>query len=205
MIYRKIFKPIADRFFALVLILFFSPVLIVVAIVLRVKLGSPVFFTQKRPGKDARIFTIYKFRTMTNDRGAEGELLPDEARLIGAGKAARAMSLDELPQLFNVLKGEMSFIGPRPLLPEYLPLYNEFEARRHEVLPGITGWAQVNGRNDQSWEKRFELDVFYVDNLSFALDFKIALMTIAKVLARSDVNEKGSATKNPFMGSVKSL
>ena len=166
-------------------------------------MGSPILFRQKRPGKDEKIFGIYKFRTMTNEKDADGNLLPDEQRLVGIGKFIRSTSLDELPQLFNVLKGEMSFVGPRPLLIEYLDLYNETQKRRHDVKPGITGWAQVNGRNAISWEQKFEYDVWYVDNQSFWLDMKILWMTFLKVVKRSDISSSSSATMEKFEGSEK--
>lgn len=166
-------------------------------------MGSPILFRQKRPGKDEKIFGIYKFRTMTNEKDADGNLLPDEQRLVGIGKFIRSTSLDELPQLFNVLKGEMSFVGPRPLLIEYLDLYNETQKRRHDVKPGITGWAQVNGRNAISWEQKFEYDVWYVDNQSFWLDMKILWMTFLKVVKRSDISSSSSATMEKFTGSEK--
>ena len=159
-----------------------------------------LLFTQKRPGKNGEIFTIYKFRTMGNERDKNGELLPDEFRLKGFGKIVRSLSLDELPQLLNVLKGEMSFVGPRPLLIEYLPLYSERQKKRHEVLPGITGWAQVNGRNAISWGEKFELDVEYVENLSFWLDIKILLLTIKKVFIKEGISSDTSVSMEKFRG-----
>lgn len=202
-LYASILKPIFDRALALILLLLFSPILCVVGLLIRIKLGSPVFFAQERPGKNGKIFKIYKFRTMSDERDSKGELLPDEQRLKGFGKFVRKSSLDELPQLFNVLKGEMSFIGPRPLLVEYLPLYSKEQARRHEVSPGITGWAQVNGRNAISWEEKFKLDVWYVDNLSFLLDCKIFYMTFYKVIKRKDISSNTSVTMEKFTGSKK--
>jgi len=199
--YKKFFKPFFDRTLAFVLIILFLPVMAVVAILIFLWDGRPVIFTQKRPGKDAKIFKIYKFRTMTNDRDENGNLLPDVDRLKGIGKFIRSTSLDELPQLFNVLKGDMSFVGPRPLLVEYLPLYNETQRKRHNVLPGITGWAQVNGRNAISWEQKFEYDVWYVENLSFLLDMKILWMTFLKVVKRSGISQEGQATMEKFKGS----
>ena len=164
------------------------------------KMGAPILFRQKRPGLDAKIFGIYKFRTMTIEKDESGELLPDEQRLVGIGKFIRSTSLDELPQLFNVLKGEMSFIGPRPLLIEYLILYNERQKKRHDVKPGITGWAQVNGRNAISWEQKFKYDVWYVENQSFGLDIKILWMTFLKVLKRSDISSNTTVTMEKFEG-----
>ena len=163
-------------------------------------MGRPIFFRQLRPGYKGKTFNIYKFRTMTNKKDKEGNLLTDEERLVGVGKFIRSTSLDELPQLFNILKGEMSFVGPRPLLVEYLPLYNERQKRRHDVKPGITGWAQINGRNAISWEQKFEYDVWYVENQSFWLDMKILLMTFLKVIKRSDVSSASSATMEKFTG-----
>ena len=163
-------------------------------------MGSPILFRQKRPGYKEKIFGIYKFRTMTNEKDEFGNLLPDDKRLVGIGKFIRSTSLDELPQLFNVLKGEMSFVGPRPLLEEYLPLYNQKQKRRHDVKPGITGWAQVNGRNAISWEQKFDYDVWYVDNQSFLLDIKILWLTFLKVVKRSDISSSTSSTMEKFTG-----
>ncbi len=199
--YKNFFKPLFDRILALILIIILSPIMIVVAILIYLWDGRPVIFTQKRPGFREKIFKIYKFRTMTNERDKDGNLLPDAERLKGIGKIIRSLSLDELPQLFNVLKGDMSFIGPRPLLIEYLPLYNERQKKRHNVKPGITGWAQVNGRNAISWEQKFEYDVWYVENLSFLLDMKILWMTVLKVLKRSGISQDGHATMEKFKGS----
>lgn len=162
--------------------------------------GAGAFFLQERPGKDAKIFKVVKFKTMTDERDANGELLPDEDRLTKVGSFVRSTSIDELPQLWNVFKGDMSLIGPRPLLVKYLPLYSKEQARRHEVLPGITGWAQCNGRNAISWQKKFELDVWYVDHISFATDCKIILTTIKKVIRRSDISQEGQATMEAFNG-----
>ena len=195
---------IVKRFFDLTAtvlgLLIISQILVVLWIVVRVKHGSPVLFCQQRPGLHCKPFTMYKFRTMTNERDAEGNLLPDEQRLTGFGKFMRSTSLDELPELLNVLKGEMSLVGPRPLLMEYLPLYNAEQKRRHAVRPGITGWAQVNGRNALSWEEKFILDVWYVDNWSLGLDLKILWMTIWKTLRRTDISAAGQATMGKFMG-----
>ena len=197
------FKSIFDKTLALFLIILFSPIYIVVSLLIFFKMGSPILFRQKRPGYKEKIFGIYKFRTMTNEKDANGNLLPDNKRLIGIGKFIRSTSLDELPQLFNVLKGEMSFVGPRPLLEEYLPLYNEKQKRRHDVKPGITGWAQVNGRNAISWEQKFDYDVWYVDNQSFWLDIKILWLTFLKVVKRSDISSSTSSTMEKFTGSKK--
>ena len=195
------FKSIFDKTLALFLIILFSPIYIVVSLLIFFKMGSPILFRQKRPGYKEKIFGIYKFRTMTNEKDKFGNLLPDDKRLVGIGKFIRSTSLDELPQLFNVLKGEMSFVGPRPLLEEYLPLYNEKQKRRHDVKPGITGWAQVNGRNAISWEQKFDYDVWYVDNQSFWLDIKILWLTFLKVVKRSDISSSTSSTMEKFTGS----
>ncbi|WP_202978657.1 sugar transferase [Helicobacter sp. MIT 05-5294] len=193
-------KPLLDFSLAFLLVILFSPILFFTALLIRTKLGSPVLFTQERPGKEGKIFKIYKFRTMNDKRDKKGELLPDEQRLEGFGKLIRKSSLDELPQLFNILKGEMSFVGPRPLLVEYLPLYSKEQARRHEVKPGITGWAQVNGRNAISWEEKFALDVWYVNHIGFWLDCKILWKTFYKVLKRKDIHSKTSPTMEKFQG-----
>ncbi len=193
-------KRLFDILLAVVLIVLFLPIYILVAFLILFKMGRPIFFRQQRPGYKEKIFTIYKFRTMTNEKDKHGKLLPDEQRLIGIGKIIRSLSLDELPQLFNVLKGDMSFVGPRPLLVEYLPLYNERQKKRHDVKPGITGWAQVNGRNAISWKEKFELDVWYVENQSFWLDIKILWMTFLKVIRRSDISSSNSATMDKFRG-----
>lgn len=193
-------KIVFDKILALFLILVFLPVYIIVALLIWWKMGKPVIFHQLRPGYKEKIFGIYKFRTMTNDKDENGELLPDEQRLKGIGKFIRSTSLDELPQLFNVLKGDMSFVGPRPLLIEYLELYNDEQKRRHDVKPGITGWAQVNGRNAISWEQKFDYDVWYVDNRSFWLDMKILWLTFLKVVKRSDISSSSSATMEKFKG-----
>lgn len=198
--YPHFIKPILDFLLALFLILLFSPIILIVALLIRLKLGSPIFFIQERPGLNGKIFKIYKFRTMSNQRDSKGQLLSDELRLKGFGKFIRKSSLDELPQLFNVLKGEMSFVGPRPLLVEYLKLYNKEQARRHEVKPGITGWAQINGRNAISWEEKFRLDVYYVKNISFGLDLKILYLTFFKVLKRKDINSSTNITMEKFKG-----
>ena len=196
-------KVIFDKTLALFLIILFSPIYIIVSLLIFFKMGSPILFRQKRPGYKEKIFGIYKFRTMTNEKDANGNLLPDDKRLVGIGKFIRSTSLDELPQLFNVLKGEMSFVGPRPLLEEYLPLYNAKQKRRHDVKPGITGWAQVNGRNAISWEQKFDYDVWYVDNQSFWLDIRILWLTFLKVVKRSDISSSTSSTMEKFTGSKK--
>lgn len=197
--YEKVFKRIFDFILALVLLVLFSPVILIIALLLKITQGS-VIFTQNRPGLDEKIFKIYKFKTMSDERDEKGELLSDELRLKAFGKIVRSLSLDELLQLFNVLKGDMSFVGPRPLLVEYLPLYNEEQKLRHKVRPGITGWAQVNGRNAISWQKKFELDVYYVKNISFLLDLKIMFLTALKVLKRSGVSKEGHVTTEKFNG-----
>lgn len=198
--YRKFGK----RFFDLVLVIpgliLISPMLLLVAIVAKFKIGSPVLFQQERPGIHGKIFRMIKFRSMRNDRDANGELLPDEVRLVPFGKLLRATSLDEFPELWNVIKGEMSLVGPRPLLAKYLDRYNPTQARRHEVRPGITGWAQINGRNAITWEEKFDYDVWYVDNLSFFLDVKILALTVLKVFKRSGTSAEGHATMPEFLG-----
>ena len=193
-------KRIFDFVVAALLIFSLMPTLLIVALLVRFKLGAPVLFCQLRPGKDGKPFKIYKFRTMLDEVALDGTPLPDEKRLTSFGQSLRATSVDELPELFNVLKGDMSLIGPRPLLMEYLPLYSEFQARRHEVRPGITGWAQVNGRNALNWQDRFCADVWYVDNYSFMIDLKILVLTFAKVLKRDGINEDGQATMSKFIG-----
>ena len=198
--YRNFLKRVIDILGALFLLILTSPIIIATAIFIYFKVSRDIIFTQARLGLNEKIFKIYKFKTMSDERDANGELLPDEQRLGKFGKLIRSLSLDELPQLFNVLKGDMSFIGPRPLLVEYLPIYNETQKHRHDVCPGITGLAQVNGRNAISWEKKFEYDVYYAKNLSFMLDVKIALQTIEKVLKRSGVSKEGQATTEKFNG-----
>lgn len=200
-LYTRFFKRALDILCAGAVLLLFWWVYAILAVLVRCKLGSPVLFTQDRPGKDGKIFRLYKFRTMTDRRDEEGRLLPDEVRLTKFGRLLRATSLDELPELFNILRGEMSLVGPRPLLVKYLPLYNERQARRHEVTPGLTGWAQVNGRNAIGWEEKFELDVWYVDHISFRLDAKILFMTVAKVFRREGISSETSATMEEFKGS----
>ena len=191
-------KRLVDFTAGMLALLVLMPLLVVLWIMVRINHGSPVLFCQQRPGLFGNPFTMYKFRTMTDERDAEGNLLPDKQRLGGFGKYLRSTSLDELPSLINVLKGDMSLVGPRPLLMEYLPLYSTEQNRRHEVRPGITGWAQVNGRNTISWEEKFEMDVWYVDNRSFWLDFKILFLTVKKVLLRDNVSQSGHVTMEKF-------
>jgi sugar transferase EpsL len=192
-----------DFTIALIGLVLATPVLVVLWIMVRIKHGTPVLFRQIRPGRYGEPFTMYKFRTMTNECDAEGNLLPDGQRLTGFGKFMRSTSLDELPELFNVLKGNMNLVGPRPLLMEYLQYYTPEQARRHEVCPGITGWAQVNGRNALSWEEKFKLDIWYVDNRSFYLDMRILWLTVEKVLRRDGINQDGEATMPRFKGSMR--
>jgi lipopolysaccharide/colanic/teichoic acid biosynthesis glycosyltransferase len=198
-------KIIGDRVMAALLLLLFSPILVTVAIILLIRMGSPIVFTQARPGQNGKIFTVYKFRTMTSDCDADGKLLSDEERLIPLGQFLRKASLDELPQLFNVLLGDMSFVGPRPLLVRYLERYNSEQARRHDVLPGITGWAQVNGRNALTWDEKFRLDLWYVDNWSLWLDLKILLLTVKKVFKQEGISQTTDTVgMSEFMGNDKS-
>jgi len=197
---EKYVSQIIERLFAGVLLFLLSPILILLMLIVRINMGSPMFFYQQRPGKNGELFTMIKFRTMKDAVDEKGKQLSDELRLTQFGQLLRVTSLDELPELWNVLKGEMSLVGPRPLLVEYLPLYNERQARRHEVYPGITGWAQVNGRNALSWEDRLELDVWYVDNRSLWLDIKILWMTLFKVFQREGISQDGHATMPHFRG-----
>lgn len=199
--YKFILKRIIDFIIVFCVLLIIWPILLLITIWLHfANRGSGAFFTQERPGKDGKIFKVIKFKTMTDERDANGNLLPDAERLTRVGSFVRSTSIDELPQLINVLKGDMALIGPRPLLPQYLPLYNKEQARRHEVRPGITGWAQVNGRNAISWTKKFELDVWYVDHCSFWLDVRIIFLTIKKVFVREGISQKGEATMEAFTG-----
>lgn len=199
--YIKIIKRPFGFFGALTALLLLSPIFILTMFLLMIaNKGAGIFFIQDRPGKDEKLFKALKFKTMTDQRDESGKLLPDKDRLTKVGKFVRSTSIDELPQLINILKGDMAFIGPRPLLVKYLPLYSEEQRRRHSVAPGISGWAQINGRNNISWTKKFELDVYYVDNISFKMDIKIFFVTIKKVLAREDINEQGQATMSPFNG-----
>ena len=201
--YKNFIKPAIDFVLALVGFLFLSPVFVLVAIGLFFANDGKPFFFQLRPGKDGKIFKIVKFKTMTDKKDENGNLLPDADRLTKIGSFVRKTSLDEIPQLLNVIKGDMALVGPRPLLPKYLELYNDFQRRRNEVKPGITGWAQVNGRNSISWEKKFEYDVWYVDNVSFLLDVKILIMTVLKVVKSEGINEQGQATSEEFKGNIK--
>ena len=194
-------KRLFDLLVGVIMLLFASPIIVLIAILIRLKLGSPVFFRQPRPGLNGSIFYMNKFRTMSNKLDANGMLLSDKDRLTTFGKFMRSASLDEFPSLWNVLKGDMSLVGPRPLLPEYLHLYSPSQARRHDVKPGITGWAQVNGRNVISWDEKFELDVWYVDNQSIWLDVKILCLTVKKVINRDDISGKDEVTMNAFKGS----
>lgn len=198
--YRRYFKRFIDIVLSAMAIFILSPVLLATAFLVRKKLGSPVLFKQKRPGLHGQIFEMYKFRTMTDERDSDGQLLPDSVRLTEFGKKLRATSLDELPELFNILKGDMSIVGPRPLLIQYLNLYNDHEARRHEVRPGLTGWAQINGRNAVSWPERFNMDVEYVDNVSFKKDIEIVLKTIITVLKKDGISSGTSETMEAFKG-----
>lgn len=193
-------KRLFDLCVATVALLFCSPILIVVAVLVRVLLGAPIIFRQHRPGLHGTPFVMFKFRTMVDTRNADGKLLSDAERLTAFGRFLRNTSLDELPELWNVVKGDMSLVGPRPLLMQYLERYSSEQARRHEVKPGLTGWAQINGRNAITWEKKFELDIWYVDNCSFWLDLKILALTFWKVLKRDDINQVGEATMSEFMG-----
>ena len=193
-------KRLFDLSFALIALVILSPIILATAIYVRVFIGTPILFKQQRPGYKGQPFFIYKFRTMTNRITRDGSLLPDAERLTSFGHLLRSLSLDELPGLFNIVRGEMSFVGPRPLLMEYLPLYSPEQARRHEVVPGLTGWAQVNGRNAVDWPTRFNMDIWYVDNWSFWLDVKIIFLTVWKVISREGINQKGQSTVEYFKG-----
>jgi len=193
-------KRIFDLFLSLSVLIIALPIMLLVSVLIVCFLGGPVLFSQQRPGLDGKPFNMLKFRSMSNAKDSQGNLLPDEQRLTSFGRFLRSTSLDELPGLWSIVKGDMSLVGPRPLLMEYLPLYSPEQSRRHTVKPGLTGWAQVNGRNNLSWQKKFELDVWYVDNRSFVLDIKIILMTVKKVLFRSDINAEGEATMSKFTG-----
>lgn len=198
--YNKYFKRIFDIIMASIIFLCFWWVFVLVALSVKIKLGSPVIFKQERPGKNGKIFVMYKFRSLSEEKDSSGNLLPSEDRLTKFGRHLRSSSLDELPEIWNVLKGDMSFIGPRPLLVRYLPRYNEFQFRRHEVKPGITGWAQVNGRNAISWDEKFKFDVEYVDHCGISMDVKILFLTIKKVLTREGVFQKGETMTKEFFG-----
>jgi len=198
--FSLLMKSILDKVCAAIALLVFSPVMLMVAIAIYLRMGGPIFFCQPRPGKNGRVFNFYKFRTMTSDCDANGDLLPDEQRLIPLGQFLRKTSLDELPQLLNVLKGDMSFVGPRPLLVRYLDRYTPEQARRHDVMPGITGWAQVNGRNSIGWDAKFKLDVSYVDNWTLWFDLKILFLTVLKVLKRDGITQEGYTTSAEFRG-----
>ncbi|ANU27540.1 sugar transferase [Planococcus versutus] len=202
-LYQRFFKRPMDFVLSLIAIIFLSPVLVVVAILVRTKLGSPVLFKQQRPGLNEKIFSMYKFRSMTDEKDAEGNLLPDNIRLTKFGRFLRSTSLDELPGLFNILNGDMSIIGPRPLLVQYLPLYNDQQKKRHDVRPGLSGLAQVNGRNAISWEEKFELDVEYVNQISFIVDWKIIFLTLKKVFIKEGISSNTSVTMEAFRGSEK--
>jgi len=198
--YTQLIKPLGDFCFATLVLLLLAPILVFIAVFLTISNQGSPFFIQKRPGKNQRIFKIIKFKTMNDARDASGRLLPDAKRLTIVGKFVRKFSLDEIPQFLNVLKGDMSLIGPRPLLPDYLHLYSDFQNQRHQVKPGITGWAQVNGRNAISWDQKFEYDIWYVTNISFSLDFKIFYKTIGKVIKSEGINAANAATIEPFNG-----
>tara|TARA_R110002124_G_C8974716_1_gene515934 strand:+ start:93004 stop:93609 length:606 start_codon:yes stop_codon:yes gene_type:complete len=199
-VYRNVVKLLLDITVALVLFILISPIFLIVTLFLVIANNGKPFFLQKRPGKNEEIFTIVKFKTMNDRKDKDGNLLSDAKRLTKVGKFVRATSLDEIPQLLNVIKGDMSFVGPRPLLPQYLPLYSELQRRRHDVKPGITGWAQIKGRNAISWQQKFKLDVWYVENQSFLLDLEILLTTVKKVIFKEDINTEGQATTSPFNG-----
>lgn len=200
--YARYIKRWLDFILSLFAIIILSPILLIVALLVRIKLGSPVIFKQERPGLHEKIFTLYKFRTMTDGKDKDGNLLPDDQRLTKFGKLLRSTSLDELPELFNILKGDMSIVGPRPLLVKYLPLYNEHQKHRHDARPGFTGWAQCNGRNAISWEEKFDLDVYYVKHVSFRLDLSIIFKTIKIVFLREGISSDTSATMEEFKGSA---
>lgn len=203
--YEKYIKRALDIMLSGIAMIVLSPVMLITAILVRINLGSPVVFCQERPGKDEIIFKMHKFRTMTEERNENGELLPDEKRLTEFGKTLRSLSLDELPELWDIFRGKMSIVGPRPLLIKYLPLYSEEQHHRHDIKPGLTGWAQVNGRNLTSWEERFEHDIYYVNHVSFLMDIKIVFATVRCVFAREGINAEGSATMEAFEGMEKRL
>lgn len=198
--YRCFFKRFFDFLLSLIAIILLSPVFLIVALLVRTKLGSPILFCQERPGKDEKIFKMYKFRSMSDERDENGQLMPDEVRLTSFGKKLRSTSLDELPELFNILKGDMSIVGPRPLLVKYLPLYSAEQRKRHDVRPGLTGWAQANGRNAISWEEKFKYDVEYTEKYSFFMDLKIIFMTVRSVLRHEGISSETAATMEEFLG-----
>lgn len=200
--YRKFGKRLLDILLSLIALIILSPLLLIISILIYFKLGSPIFFTQERPGKDEIIFNLIKFRTMTNEKDEDGELLPDSVRLTNFGKFLRASSLDELPELWNILKGDMSIVGPRPLLVQYLPLYNQEQKKRHRVRPGLTGYAQVNGRNELNWPERFKLDVEYLNEYNFVQDLKIVLLTLKKVFIKEGISSETSQTMELFKGNT---
>ena len=200
MIYKRIIKPVFDFCFAVALLSSLTPILLILLFILLFQNNGAPFFSQTRPGKNGKLFTIYKLKTMRDTRSNSGGLLPDNQRTTPIGSVIRKLSLDELPQLWNILKGDMSFVGPRPLLPEYLPLYSKEQEKRHKVKPGITGWAQVNGRNTISWKQKFDYDLWYIQHQSFILDIKILGMTLTKVFKTKDVNSTGLITMEPFNG-----
>ena len=201
--YAKYIKRILDFTLSLIALIVLSPVFVIIAILVKIKLGSPVIFKQERPGKDEKIFTLYKFRTMTDEKDENGNLLPDAKRLTKFGKMLRSTSLDELPELINIIKGDMSIVGPRPLLVEYLPLYDEEQRHRHDVRPGLTGLAQINGRNSLSWEEKFKDDIKYIKKITFLEDVRIFFKTIIKVFRREGIAQEGNVTMNKFEGTIK--
>lgn len=201
-LYKNYIKRILDIFLSLIALVILFPVLLITAFLIRINLGSPVIFSQDRPGKDEKIFKLYKFRSMTDERDESGKLLPDSKRLPKFGRILRSTSLDELPELWNILKGDMSIVGPRPLLIQYLTLYNKEQKRRHEVRPGLTGYAQINGRNSLNWEDRFKYDVEYVEKLTFIMDLKIILLTVKKVFIKEGISSETSQTMEPFKGNL---
>lgn len=198
--YAKYIKRILDFILSLLGLIILSPVFLIVAVLVRIKLGSPIIFKQERPGKDEKIFTLYKFRTMTDTKDKNGNLLPDEVRLTKFGKMLRSTSLDELPELWNIVKGDMAIVGPRPLLVRYLPLYNDIQKHRHDVRPGFTGYAQVNGRNSITWEEKFDLDIYYINHITFVQDIKIIFKTLKVVVIREGINSDTSETMEEFRG-----
>ena len=203
--YEKYIKRLLDFTLSILALIILSPVLLVTALLVRIKLGSPIIFHQERPGKSEKIFRLYKFRSMTDECDENGNLLPDDERLTRFGRTLRSTSLDELPELWNILRGDMSIVGPRPLLVKYLPLYNEEQRHRHDVRPGLTGWAQANGRNAISWEEKFKLDVWYVQHISFLVDVKVIFMTVKKVFCRDGISSETSVTMEEFSGTKESM